>query len=125
LGLADYYGALCNKVLEADQYVRFAGVADRLGRLVASQYRRNVKPLLTKEESELSITQSILRMGTRSTLEDKLGQTVYAFALYERVKRATIPIRDPESHYLMVSFDIEADHEDIILRKILPLMKKS
>lgn len=123
--MADYYGALCNKVLEADQYVRFAGVADRLGRLVASQYRRNVKPLLTKEESELSITQSILRMGTRSTLEDKLGQTVYAFALYERVKRATIPIRDPESHYLMVSFDIEADHEDIILRKILPLMKKS
>jgi hypothetical protein len=125
LGLADYYGALCNKVLEADQYVRFAGVADRLGRLVASQYRRNVKPLLTKEESELSITQSILRMGTRSTLEDKLGQTVYAFALYERVKRATIPIRDPESHYLMVSFDIEADHEGIILRKMLPLMKKS
>jgi len=123
--LADYYGALCNKVLEADQYVRFAGVADRLGRLVASQYRRNVKPLLTKEESELSITQSILRMGTRSTLEDKLGQTVYAFALYERVKRATIPIRDPESHYLMVSFDIEADHEGIILRKMLPLMKKS
>lgn len=125
MGLADYYGALCNKVLEADQYVRFAGVADRLGRLVASQYRRNVKPLLTKEESELSITQSILRMGTRSTLEDKLGQTVYAFALYERVKRATIPIRDPESHYLMVSFDIEADHEGIILRKMLPLMKKS
>jgi hypothetical protein len=125
LGLADYYGALCNKVLEADQYVRFAGVADRLGKLVASQYRRNVKPLLTKEESELSITQSILRMGTRSTLEDKLGQTVYAFALYERVKRATIPIRDPESHYMMVSFDVEADHEDIILRKILPLMKKS
>ncbi|HEU4984968.1 MAG TPA: hypothetical protein VFT58_04960 [Nitrososphaera sp.] len=123
--MADYYGALCNKVLEADQYVRFAGVADRLGRLVASQYRRNVKPLLTKEESELSITQSILRMGTRSTLEDKLGQTVYAFALYERVKRATIPIRDPESHYLMVSFDIEADHEGIILRKMLPLMKKS
>ncbi|HEX6562477.1 MAG TPA: hypothetical protein VF016_10680 [Nitrososphaera sp.] len=116
---------MCNKVLEADQYVRFAGVADRLGRLVASQYRRNVKPLLTKEESELSITQSILRMGTRSTLEDKLGQTVYAFALYERVKRATIPIRDPESHYLMVSFDIEADHEGIILRKMLPLMKKS
>lgn len=123
--MADYYGALCNKVLEADQYVRFAGVADRLGRLVASQYRRNVKPLLTKEESELSITQSILRMGTRSTLEDKLGQTVYAFALYERVKRATILIRDPESHYLMVSFDIEADHEGIILRKMLPLMKKS
>nr|WP_294803871.1 hypothetical protein [uncultured Nitrososphaera sp.] len=123
--MADYYDTLCNKVLEVDQYVRFAGVADRLGRLVASQYRRNVKPLLTKEESELSITQSILRMGTRSTLEDKLGQTVYAFALYERVKRATIPIRDPESHYLMVSFDIEADHEGIILRKMLPLMKKS
>jgi hypothetical protein len=111
------YAALCSRILEADPYVRFAGIADRLGKLVASEYRKDVKPLLTKEESELSVTQSILGMGTRSTLEGKLGPTIFAFALYERVKRATIPMRDHSSHYLMVSFDVEADHEGIILEK--------
>ncbi|UVS70379.1 hypothetical protein [Nitrososphaera viennensis] len=117
------YNALCLRILEADSYVRFAGVADQLGKMVASQYRKNVQPLLTKEESELSATQSILRMGTRLTLESKLGPTVYSFALYERVKRATIPVRDPGNHCLLVSFDVVADHEEIILEKILPLLK--
>jgi hypothetical protein len=116
------YDALCLKILDIDPKVRFASVADHLGRIVASQYRKNVKPLLTKEESELSVTQSILRMGTRSVFENKLGPTIFAFAMYERVKRATIPIRDPDSHCLMVSFDVEAEHEKIILQKIIPLL---
>lgn len=117
------YAALCSRILEVDPRMRFAGIADRLGKMVASEYRKDVKPLLTREESELSLTQSILGMGTRSTLECKLGQTVFSFALYERVKRATIPMRDPGNHYLMVSFDVEADHEEIILEKIMPLLK--
>jgi hypothetical protein len=33
-------------------------------------------------------------MGTRKVLEDKLGKTIYAFALYNKVKRATIPINN-------------------------------
>ena len=81
-------------------------------------------PLLTKEESELSALPSIVRMGTRETLEEKIGKTIYAFALYEKVKRATIPIYDNSDYILMVSFDIEAKHEAIILNKILPLLAR-
>jgi len=40
------------------------------------------------------------------------------------VKRATIPIHDNSDYILMVSFDIEADHEAIILNKILPLLAR-
>lgn len=114
---------LCAQVLALDGSIRFAGLANMLGKIIASEYRKGTVPLLTKEESELSVTQSILRMGTRSTLEVKLGRTVYAFALYEKVKRATIPLHDPEKHFLMVSFDVDADHEQIIMNKILPLLK--
>jgi hypothetical protein len=97
-----------------------------LGRIVAAEYRNGTKPLLTKEESELSVMQSILsilRMGTRSTMEAKLGKTVFAFAMYEKVKRATIPLHDPDKHFLTVSFDVDADHDRIIMGKILPLLK--
>lgn len=61
-------------------------------------------------------------MGTRTTIENKLGETVYAFAMYKKVKRATIPIRNASkiTHLLLVSFDIETNHEPIILDKILP-----
>lgn len=112
---------LCSKILAADAGIRFAGVANSLGKIIASEYRKGLAPLLTQEETEKSILQSIVRMGTRQTLEEKLGKTVYAFALYEKVKRASMML--PGGNILMVSFDTNANHESIILNKILPLTK--
>lgn len=115
---------LCSKILSMDRGIRFAGLANREGTILASMYRKGLRPLLTKEESELAVTQSIIRMGTRQTLESKLGRTVYAFALYEKVRRATIPVRDPGGHILMISFDVRSNHERIILKKVLPFLKR-
>jgi hypothetical protein len=115
-------GVLCKHILELDKTIRFVGIASIEGKLIAQEYRVGLESLLTKEESELSVMQSIIRMGTRKVLEEKIGKTIYAFALYEKVKRATIPLRD--ANILMVSFDIEANHESIILNKLLPLLRK-
>jgi hypothetical protein len=114
----------CNQILDLDETIRFAGIADMQGKIATQSYREGMTPLLTKEESELSALQSIIRMGTRQTLEEKIGKTIYAFALYEKVKRATIPIYDNSDSILMVSFDREAEHETIILKKILPLLAR-
>jgi hypothetical protein len=113
---------LCKQILQLDKTIRFVGIASIEGKLIAQEYREGLQSFLTKEESELSVMQSIIRMGTRKVLEEKVGKTIYAFALYEKVKRATMPLDD--SSILMVSFDIEANHEDIILNKILPLVSK-
>ena len=115
---------LCGAILALDEGIRFAGIATRFGKVVASIYKGGLEPLLTRQESELSVTQSIIRMGTRQTLEQKLGKTVYAFAMYEKIKRATIPLRDADSHILMVSFEIKSDHERLILEKIIPLVRE-
>ncbi|HXG05884.1 MAG TPA: hypothetical protein VNI77_00990 [Nitrososphaera sp.] len=49
---------------------------------------------------------------------------IYIFALYKKMKRAAIPLygRHPYLAILTVSFDISADHENIILGKILPMI---
>ena len=97
------------------------------GKLVAQAYREGLIPLLTKQETELSALQVIVKMATRQSLEEKKhGKTIYAFAHYEKLKRATIPlIDDPRSDYvLLVSFDLNAEHESIILHKILPLVRR-
>lgn len=113
---------LCKQILQLDKTIRFVGIASIEGKLIAQEYREGLQSFLTKEESELSVMQSIIRMGTRKVLEEKIGKTIYAFALYEKVKRATMPLGD--GSILMASFDIEANHEDIILNKILPLVSK-
>ena len=111
----------CKQILELDNTIRFVGIANLEGKLIAHEYRKRLRSLLTKEESELSAMQSIIRMGTRKVLEEKIGKTIYAFASYEKVKRVTIPLDDA---ILMISFDIEANHDSIILDRILPLIRK-
>lgn len=114
----------CKQILQVDSSIRFAGIANMKGKLVAEAYREGLVPLLTKQETELSALQAIVKMATRESLEEKkLGKTIYAFAVYEKIKRASIPLGDKSDFILLVSFDLEAEHDFIILNKILPLVK--
>lgn len=74
--------------------IRFARVATLDGKIVAAEYREGVTLLLSTQESELSIMQSLIRMNIRKTLEPKLSKTIYSFTEYKNVKRATIVIYD-------------------------------
>ena len=115
---------ICNEILELDRSIRFVGIANKMGKLVAAKFNRGVKALLTREEIEGNIIKAVLRMKTREDYEDKLGRTIYAFALYERVKRASIALNKGDYSLLMVSFEVAAEHEPIILEKILPRIKE-
>jgi hypothetical protein len=67
---------------------------------------------------------SVLRMNTRKDYESKLGKPIYSFTLYERLKRVTITLEDDEYPILFASFDIEADHKNIIVNKLLPMINE-
>jgi hypothetical protein len=107
-----------------DGSIRFAGIANTMGKTVKVAYRKGSDHLLTPDESDLSTIESVLRMTTRGDLQSKLGKPIYSFTLYEKVKRATIPLDSEEYPVLMVSFDIEADHDSLIKNKLLPLLKR-
>jgi len=63
-------------------------------------------------------------MKTREDYEQKLGRTIYTFSLYDKVKRASIPLNQENYSLLMISFNIEADHDSIILQKLLPRLRQ-
>ncbi len=121
-----YAKEICNKVLQLDKSIRFAGIANNMGTLIAYKLREGLVPLLNEEELQNSIMKTVLRMKTREDYESKLGDVIYTFALYKRVKRATIPLdgHHPTLAVLGVSFDMAADHDSIIMDKILPLLKQ-
>jgi hypothetical protein len=70
------------------------------------------------------VTESVLRMKTRKDFELKLGKPIYAFMLYQKIKRVTISLENNEYPILMASFDLETDHDNIITNKILPLINE-
>jgi len=72
--------------------------------------------------------QSLIKINMNKTLEPKLGKTIYTFAEYQKVKRATFVLYSRQTGegetILMVSFDKKANACSIIEEKIKPLLKR-
>lgn len=116
------------QVLALDASIRFAGLADSKGTKAYHKYREGLSPLLSPEETDKSMLQAVLRNGMRSTLEDKLGQCTYVLGVYKKVKRITIPLYPPvakERGILMISLDLDSDHDNILVRKVLPFLENA
>jgi|SoiMethySBSTD1v2_1073268.scaffolds.fasta_scaffold66379_4 hypothetical protein len=122
-----YAKGICNNILQLDKSIRFAGIANNMGTLMGYKVREGLIPLLNEAELENNIMKTVLRMKTREDFESKLGEVIYTFALYKRVKRASIPLsgHNQDMAVLTVSFDMAADHDSTIMDKILPFLKQS
>ena len=114
---------MCKQIIELDSAIRFVGIPNKFGKQIVVEYRKGLTPLLTDTESELYAVESVMRMNNRKDYESKLGKPIYSFTLYEKIKRTTISLDNKDYPILMVSFDTEADHESIILNKIMPFVK--
>ena len=107
------YRKLCQEILNLDPKIRFAGVCDDTGETKYGGQREGVKNLLTPEETKKSNLQALARWALRNALSSKVGKGRYAMAQYEKVKRITIPL-DDNSHLLLVTTEVDADHDRII-----------
>jgi hypothetical protein len=137
---------LCDKVLRINAKIRFVGIANHLGTLLASAYRPNLVPLLTREETAHYVLQSILRSATREDFESKLGRQEYSIGKYQNVIRATVPMiyiedktqkenvviedddgnkRNKVKFYLLLSFDVDYGVQHAIETKILPFIDEN
>lgn len=142
----DDLNKLCDKVLRINAKIRFVGIANHLGTLLASAYRQNLVPLLTREETSHYVLQSILRSATREDFESKLGRQEYSIGKYQNVIRATVPLiyiedktqkenvvieddgenkRNKVKLYLLLSFDVDSEVQHAIETKILPFMDEN
>jgi hypothetical protein len=116
--------SLCSRIIESEKAIRFVGISNKMGNQIISRYRAGLTPLLTPKEIEMYAIQSVLRMNTRKDFELKLGKPIYSFTLYQKLKRVTVTLENKEYPILLASFDIEADHDNIIVNKLLPMINE-
>jgi hypothetical protein len=112
----------CKQVLGFDDNIRYVGLVDRSLKVIQSEQKKGHVPLLSREESLLSVQQSVIRMGSRKTLQSKLGKLVYSSSYFEKVKRATVPLSN--DMVLLLSFEADSDYDRIIMEKIIPFAGK-
>jgi signal transduction histidine kinase len=106
----------CKKILDADKSIRYAGICTSDGTLVASEYKKEITPLINGTELDFAAKLSAIRAMERNILSDKLGRPMYSIASYENVKRATISL--DQGMFLLVSFERNAD-DALIINKVM------
>ena len=79
----------CKRVLELDKSIRYAGMCASDGTLVASEYKKEITPLIDETELEFAVKLSAIRAMERDVLSTKLGRPMYSIASYENVKRVS------------------------------------
>jgi hypothetical protein len=113
--------SICVDVLAKHSSIRWTGVVNKNGVILAQNARKGAKLLLSDEENEEYAATAIARQKTRGKFEPKIGKMIYAFGRYELVHRATVPIN--ENYYLLMTLDVEEKNFDsIIIDKILPVL---
>ena len=68
--------------------------------------------------------QAVIRSATRDKFKSKIGNLLFSISRYSREIRATIPIQSnsdvKKRLLLLLTFDVDAEADFIILKKILP-----
>jgi hypothetical protein len=123
----DFLESFCKGVLTKDHFISFAGVSNHFGHLIATGYREGLIPLMTHEETSRYAVQAAIRAATRETFETKIGELQFSISRYNRLVRATIPIKSSgkSKFLLLLSFDIDAEADSIINKKILPYVMEN
>ena len=111
---------LCEEVLAISPTIRFAGVINNMGTLVAGGMKQGINSMEDKEDSSKLYIESALRSEMRKDFDAEFGKTIYSFSERERIKVASFPLQD--NHLLRVSLEKHETHHDKIIKNILKII---
>jgi len=107
----DYF-KLCDKIKELDTKIRFAGVINERGRLVAGGMKEGVKPFESKKEDEVLFMELALKAKMRKEFDKQLG--LVNFAMSQREKALGMSFSIGNSDTVCVFADPSADYVKLV-----------
>ncbi|HEY5735480.1 MAG TPA: DUF6659 family protein [Nitrosopumilus sp.] len=106
------YDELSKQVLDIDPKVRFAGVTNSKGEMVAGGQKENVEKLLDGDNVKMSIHYALQKRDLYTNLAYKIGKELSSITEYEKVTMISVPLNSNE--LFMVSTEPRADYLKII-----------
>ena len=114
------YENLCTLVQKSDSKVRFAGVINSKGRLIAGGMAPSKTRLGDRKRDEMLYMELALRVKMRKEFDDDLGKVKFSMSFREKLIVMSFPIKDD---VLMVSLERKTQFEKIAF-SILKLVDK-
>ena len=88
------YKQICDKVKNLNSEIRFVGVINERGRLIADGMKESIKSLENPKDDEILYMELALRVKMRKEFDKQLGPVNFAMASREKSLAISIPIQD-------------------------------
>jgi hypothetical protein len=118
------YVKLCEAVFALHDDLRYAGVIDDAGGVVAGGMRKGIDSLVDQDNEDLYLTQTALRKSMREKFDKTLGKARFAYV--EREKISILTFYMDENTLLLtlepnisshIAIDIAEDVMDLLAKK--------
>ena len=114
------YTSFVNRLFNLDGNIRFIAVANKSGQILAKSSKPDTRLFLSPDETQETIHHAITAWRSREKHYPKIGEGVYTLAVYEKLRRATIPLTS--GNLLLVTID-NAGGQQQIMDKIINEVK--
>ena len=114
------YDQKCKRLLQEDE-IRFAGLINSMGRLVAGGFKPEITPIVDDAERQKMCMELALRVSMRKEFDYSLGPVKYTASRREKAVMISFPIN---SNVLLVSTEPDVDI-DMTAKKVIKVIGSS
>ena len=106
------FDKLLDNIMNTDHHIRYATICDMEGNEIRTEMRKDVTPLLNDSETKETLLYAVNAWKTRSKFAPKIGKGKYVLAVYEKLRRLTMPVGD--KYLLLITWGTDGGTTDII-----------
>jgi hypothetical protein len=115
------YTKLCKTIFALHEDIRYAGVIDDTGLLIAGGMRKGIDSIVDQTNEELYLAQTVLRKSMRQRFDNTMGKARFAYVEREKIsiltfymdKNILLVTLEPNVHS-HTAMDIAEDTLDIL-----------
>lgn len=96
----DNLDLVCNKICNESK-IRFCGVINTMGRLVAGSFKDGIQPLDNDQQRQMMYMQSKLELSMKGEFNDNLGNVNYVLTYRDNLVIINIPLKNQQYHILI------------------------
>lgn len=100
----------CEKIIALEDKIRFVGIVNKSGEVIAGGFQKGVEPLLEGEDEQELYVHSLSNMAVLNNFTDRLGKVSYHIAKHDKVSLMTFPLSE---EILCLSASSRADIDKI------------
>lgn len=105
------YEKLCEAIFALHDDIRYAGVIDDTGLLIAGGMRKGIDSVVDQTNEELYLAQTALRKSMRQRFDESMGRARFAYVEREKISMLTFYM---EKFTLLLSIEPNVDSHAVI-----------